>query len=326
MKDKKPTILVVDDTAENLKMLSGVLKEKYRVKVTLKGAEALEIISKERPDLILLDIMMPEMDGYEVCSKLKEDPGTKDIPIIFLTAKTEVNDIVKGFELGAVDYVPKPFNTVELLVRIDTHLRMAFLQRELFKANEELEQRVLEKTTQVINFEKIINVDVDESFIISLKEHEKSWLMTAIQGMIKADKRMDEKEIAYLKKILTFLGNKSDAEKLIQMIRSKEPAELKGIRVSQETTFSILVILLKIAFSDGEISASETGFFGEAAKAIGIDSALIKHMLNWANKQLDANSEFYKVRKKFMATELGYWSGPHFSSGVNINPQSSDSK
>ena len=319
MKDKRPTILVVDDTKENLKMLSGVLKEKYRVKVTLKGAEALEIVSKERPDLILLDIMMPEMDGYEACSKLKEDPGTKDIPIIFLTAKTEVDDIVKGFELGAIDYIQKPFNKVELLVRINTHLNLASLQRELAKTNEELEQRVLQKTTQAINFEKIINADVDESFILSLKEHEKSWFFSAIQGMVQADKRMDEKEIAYLKKILTFLGNKSDAEKLIQMIRSKEPLELNGIRVEQETTFSMLIILLKIAFSDGEICDAEAIFFGEAAKSIGIDSALIKHMLSWANKQLDANTEFYFLRKIFMATELGYWTAPRASSGVSIS-------
>jgi len=121
-KEIKNTILVVDDTPENIDILVGVLRGKYKVKAAPSGKQAIKITEKKPPDLILLDIMMPEMDGYETCQKLKLIPGAKDIPIIFLSAKAEMDDIVKGFDLGAVDYVTKPFNPIELMARVKTHL------------------------------------------------------------------------------------------------------------------------------------------------------------------------------------------------------------
>jgi two-component system sensor histidine kinase ChiS len=119
---EKQTILVVDDTPENIDVLVGVLKNDYKVKAASNGEKALKVVEKSPPDLILLDVMMPVMDGYETCRRLKEDEKYKEIPIIFLTAKTETEDIVKGFDMGAVDYVTKPFNPVELLARVNTHL------------------------------------------------------------------------------------------------------------------------------------------------------------------------------------------------------------
>ena len=124
-------ILVVDDTPANLQALAATLKEKgYQISVATNGKQALEAVTRIRPDLILLDVMMPEMDGFEACRRLKSTDATSDIPIIFLTARTETEDIVKGFELGAVDYVPKPFNAPELLARVNTHLTMDRLHRE----------------------------------------------------------------------------------------------------------------------------------------------------------------------------------------------------
>ena len=108
---EKPTILVVDDTPENLSMMSFLLKDLYKVKVANQGQKALRIAASEpRPDLILLDIMMPEMDGYEVCRQLQQDPQTRTIPIIFLTAKASIEDEEFGLELGAVDYITKPIS------------------------------------------------------------------------------------------------------------------------------------------------------------------------------------------------------------------------
>src|SRR5262249_40496388 len=118
-------ILVVDDTPANIQALAGTLKAKgYQISVATNGRQALEIVGRLRPDLILLDVMMPEMDGFETCRQLKASEATRDIPVIFLTARTETADIVKGFELGAVDYVAKPFNAHELLARVHTHLTM----------------------------------------------------------------------------------------------------------------------------------------------------------------------------------------------------------
>ena len=132
-------ILVVDDTPANIQVLSSTLKAKgYQISVATNGRQALEVVARLRPDLILLDVMMPEMDGFETCRRLKESAATNDIPVIFLTARTETTDIVQGFEVGAVDYVAKPFNAHELLARVNTHLTMDQLRRSLAGKNTEL--------------------------------------------------------------------------------------------------------------------------------------------------------------------------------------------
>jgi CheY-like chemotaxis protein/anti-sigma regulatory factor (Ser/Thr protein kinase) len=129
--EQKSFILIVDDVPRNLQVLGSILNpEGYLVTPATSGKQALKIIKKKTPDLILLDIMMPEMDGYEVCETLKRSPGTKDIPIIFLTAKTDPQDIVKGFEMGGSDYITKPFNPTELLARVRTHLEIIKVSTE----------------------------------------------------------------------------------------------------------------------------------------------------------------------------------------------------
>ncbi len=128
----KSTILVVDDTYSNLVLLSRFLSESYKVKIANSGRAALKIAQSDMPlDLILLDIMMPEMDGYEVCRILKSDNRTKKIPIIFLTAKVEDNDEIKGFELGAVDYITKPISPLILMSRVKNHLKVKEMQDSL---------------------------------------------------------------------------------------------------------------------------------------------------------------------------------------------------
>ncbi len=132
-------ILVVDDTPANIQVLASTLRDKgYQISVATNGKQALEVVERMRPDLILLDVMMPEMDGFEVCRRLKASEQWRQIPVIFLTAKTETADIVQGFELGAVDYVPKPFNAPELLARVNTHLTIDELRRNLAAKNAEL--------------------------------------------------------------------------------------------------------------------------------------------------------------------------------------------
>ena len=124
-------ILIVDDTPANIQTLIAILKEKgYQISVATNGRQALEVLQRIRPDLVLLDVMMPEMDGFETCERIKSSPEWHDIPIIFLTSKTDTHDIVHGFELGAVDYVGKPFNPHELLARVNTHLTVDRLRKE----------------------------------------------------------------------------------------------------------------------------------------------------------------------------------------------------
>ena len=122
---KDERLLIVDDTPQNLQVLGTILRQQgYKISVAQHGRQALEVAQKSPPDLILLDVMMPEMDGLEACRHFKADPRTRDIPIIFLTAKTAAEDIVQGFEVGGVDYVAKPFNPAELLKRVQTHLEL----------------------------------------------------------------------------------------------------------------------------------------------------------------------------------------------------------
>ena len=143
MKTTKPTILVVDDTPDNLDLMGDLLMNDYKVKIANSGKKALEIVQTgQSPDLILLDIMMPEMDGYEVCSVLKSDEKTKNIPVIFLTAKTNSIDEQKGFEIGAVDYITKPISPVIVMARVKTHL-------DLHNKNVYLEQLVNERTKEI---------------------------------------------------------------------------------------------------------------------------------------------------------------------------------
>jgi sigma-B regulation protein RsbU (phosphoserine phosphatase) len=130
----KFTILAVDDTPENLDVVRGILAPQYTIKVAINGPMALKIIEKQPPDLILLDIMMPDMNGYEVCKRLKSNPETKHIPVIFLTAMDQTTDEASGFELGAADYITKPVNPPILEARVKTHLALKQSMDELQKA------------------------------------------------------------------------------------------------------------------------------------------------------------------------------------------------
>src|SRR5215472_12399743 len=130
--DQKKTVLVVDDAPANIQIVNSILKDEYKVRIATSGAKALEIVNAApRPDLILLDVMMPGMDGYEVCTRLKTDPSTKDIPVIFLTGQTETSDETHGFEVGAVDYIHKPFSPAVVQARVQTHLVLRGIREQL---------------------------------------------------------------------------------------------------------------------------------------------------------------------------------------------------
>lgn len=157
-KEQKQTILVVDDTLANIDVVKGVLTKDYLVQVALNGKIALKIIKKKKPDLILLDIIMPEMDGYEVCKTLKSEFETKDIPIIFLTAKSQVDDETKGLALGAIDYITKPISPPILKERVKNHLALQASKALLERQNEILEERVIERTSQLSELQDVAMV------------------------------------------------------------------------------------------------------------------------------------------------------------------------
>lgn len=167
-----PLILVVDDTIKNLQLLGTVLKEEnYRIAIANNGNQAVLIASKALPDLILLDVMMPGLNGYETCKKLKEIESTKNIPIIFLTAKSEIEDIIVGFKAGAVDYITKPFNVYELKARVKTHIELKISKDLLEESNRKLEKlSITDGLTGLYNHRYI--VDLTARFIEEAKRYD----------------------------------------------------------------------------------------------------------------------------------------------------------
>jgi phosphoserine phosphatase RsbU/P len=152
MLESKPSILVVDDTPANLTLMTGLLQDDYQVRAATSGQKALKIVSSDNPpDLILLDIMMPEMDGYEVCRRLKADEKTREIPIIFLTAMSEAEDEEKGLRLGAVDYITKPVSPPIALARIDTHITMYRQKKALILSQQMLATEINEAADYILS-------------------------------------------------------------------------------------------------------------------------------------------------------------------------------
>ncbi len=130
--DSKKTVLLVDDAPANIQVANSILKDLYKIRIATNGAKALELAkATPPPDLILLDVMMPEMDGYEVCERLKADPDMREIPVIFLTGQTEVEDETRGFDVGAVDYIHKPFSPAVVKARVQTHLVLRGIREQL---------------------------------------------------------------------------------------------------------------------------------------------------------------------------------------------------
>jgi two-component system, sensor histidine kinase and response regulator len=139
--DSAPTVLIVDDNAQNLQVLANILRERrFRVATARDGFRALDFLRKRTPDLILLDIMMPGMDGFEVCRRLKSDKASKDIPVLFISALSETGDKLKGFEAGALDYITKPFQKEEVFARVNAHLNLKRAREATQAANKALKK------------------------------------------------------------------------------------------------------------------------------------------------------------------------------------------
>ena len=164
---KKYNVLIIDDTPKNIQVVGNFLQnEGYILSFATTGKKALDILSKEIPDIILLDVIMPEINGFELCEKIKSVDKYKKIPILFLTIKTDSESIIKGFESGGVDYITKPFNPHELLARIKTHLKLTDIQRELERVNAEQENIIQDRISEISRLAMILE-QTEEDIIIT---------------------------------------------------------------------------------------------------------------------------------------------------------------
>ncbi len=176
----KGDILVVDDRLENVNLLFDILSEYgYEVRQVLTGKQALKAVNYDPPDLILLDIMMPEMDGYEVCKQLKNEEKTKDIPVIFLSALREISDQIKAFQAGGVDYIAKPFEVEEVLIRVENQLTIINQKKELSLKNEQLQN--IQKELQSLN-EEILRSNRELEEFTSIVSHDLRQPLTTIKS------------------------------------------------------------------------------------------------------------------------------------------------
>ena len=171
MPDK--TILIVDDTPANIAAALAILKDQYRTRVATSGAKALEHAgAADKPDLILLDVTMPDMDGYEVCGRLKADPETAAIPVVFLTARTEAEDEAKGFELGAVDYIHKPFNPTVVRARVHTHPLLRDTLKQIEERNAALDEKTRMLESLSVKLSKYLSPQVYASIFTGSRDVE----------------------------------------------------------------------------------------------------------------------------------------------------------
>ncbi|MDD3343332.1 MAG: response regulator [Sulfurospirillaceae bacterium] len=186
-------VLIVDDVSDNIKVAMNILKENnYNFSFALDGKQALDIIKTKPFDLVLLDIMMPLMNGYEVCKTLKQDPKTSDIPVIFLTAKADLDSLSKGFKVGAVDYITKPFYADELISRVSTHI-------ELYRAKKVLQQNNLDLNVKILQSEK--------RFLSELESNQKEiiYLLTELMEDTSDETGKHIKRVADISKLLATL-------------------------------------------------------------------------------------------------------------------------
>ncbi len=220
-------ILIVDDIPKNIQILGNILsKEDYQVAYAQTGEQALSITKHQSFDLILLDIMLPGMDGFEVCKILKENPETSDIPVIFLTAKADMNSIVKGFTIGGQDYITKPFNASELLARTETHILLYKQRIALAELNEKLEEKVRERTLELEKAYKRLNqLEKAKTDFLDIISHELRTPLNGITGLttllnLTSLSKEQQEYIHYLEDVANRLTRFSETALLITELRT----------------------------------------------------------------------------------------------------------
>jgi DNA-binding NtrC family response regulator len=210
----RPKVLLVDDVPANIALLRDALEEKgYRIAVARSGRGALHAAASAAPDLILLDVMMPEMDGYETCRRLKADEGTRNIPVIFITARDEQESLLEGFQAGGVDYITKPFEKEEVLIRVQTHLEISRLSRELRQKNRQLERANEELRQEMARRQEaeVARQRADERLELISRQEAERW---GIEG---------------------FVGQSPSIRKILEEVRQLQGAAATGVLICGES-------------------------------------------------------------------------------------------
>lgn len=286
--DQRATILAVDDTPANIDVVKGVLSDDYIIQAAVNGSIALKIIEKKKPDLVLLDIMMPEIDGYEVCRRIKADEETRNIPVIFLTAKAEVEDEAKGLALGAVDYITKPISPPILKERVKTHLALQLARRTLEEQNQDLIEAAR------------LRDDVD-----GITRHDLKGPLTVIIGMpsvLALEENLSQEQRKHLKmieeagfKMLNMINMSLDLFKMERRIYNLDavPIDLVDIMKKLRGEYQSLLVQKKMEI---EISlAGQPIQDGTACRAMGEELLAVSLFSNLLKNAIEASPARDKV-------------------------------
>ncbi len=242
----KHKILVVDDVPKNIQILGNILSNAgYQIAYAQDGDQALNILQHHSFDLILLDIMMPGKDGYEVCRLLKGKRKTSEIPVIFLTAKADMESIVKGFDAGGQDYITKPFNSSELLARTKTHIQLHEQKKALAELNQSLEQKVKERTKELNNaYERLGQLEKTKTDFLAIISHELRTPLNGITGLttLLSQTPLNKQQQEYL----TYLEDVSD-------------------RLARFSDIALLITQLKVHKYEPDLMPTAVKYLGEMA-------------------------------------------------------------
>ncbi|MBN2486520.1 MAG: hybrid sensor histidine kinase/response regulator [Bacteroidales bacterium] len=285
MVENKSKVLVVDDIQSNIEFVTDVLElENLHVLNAKNGEEALEITREEEPDLILLDISMPGMDGYEVCKILKSDTSTCEIPIIFLTARVQKEEIIKGFELGAVDYIVKPFNFSELISRVKTHLDLKNKGEQLKELNQKLESIIDERTCELkVAYEELKHVN----------EH----LLLANEKLEKLDRAKTDFVLHINHELRTPLNGIQGYVDLLSETLREEPG--KSYVKSIQTLTSRLIKVAELSLLFAELNTREQQIDLHNVDIVGVlNNAIDNAELSKKNLQIDFENPYSQIMVK----------------------------
>ncbi len=276
-----PSILIVDDVAENIQIVAGVLKtEGYNMAFATSGESALEIARNNHFDLVLLDVMMPEMDGFETCRLLKADESIADSTVIFLTAKTDVDSIVRGFELGGRDYITKPFNAAELSARVRTHVELKRNQRDLEQLNAAKDRFISilahELKGPFVGLNGVLKM-VDEQYDVLERE--------MIRDYISLSRKASDQLLDLVDNLLTWSTMRTDglpfAPRLIDLgtAINETAAELASVLEAKDLSLENRVGEGSFAFADADMMRtvlrnlfSNAAMFTEPGGRVGVES------------------------------------------------------
>ncbi|MCB1188893.1 MAG: hybrid sensor histidine kinase/response regulator [Leptospiraceae bacterium] len=312
MESEQCNILIVDDTPKNIQVVAKLLKtEGYQMSFATNGTEAIEQIRNYKFDLILLDVIMSDVDGYKVCEILKSDPQLRDIPVIFLTAKTELKDIVKGFEVGGVDYLTKPFQPTELLARVRTHLLLK-------KAREEIEFQKIQLEKQ--NFELLEVVQLREDMEHVTQHDLKTPLNTIISypSLIRIVGNLTEEQEDYLRNIehsgiqmLNMINNSLDLVKMERGVYEFNPDSFDIAQVIQKVTMDLYNkveskdLTLKILHNSSPIQDTDTVYImGEELLCYSMFANLIKNAIEASPIQNLITIDIDNTHKDFVYVQI----------------------